>query len=184
VNDVQPAAVLDFWFAPGMDKCWFNSTPALDSDIKARFESVWQAGRDGKLAAWEDTAEGVLALVILLDQFPLNMYRDRPESFSTEAAARGVAARAIERGLDARIGSNQRRFFLYLPFMHSEELADQERALQLFEQAGLVGSLRIARHHRDIVARFGRFPHRNAILGRDSTPEEIAWLASPEGFNP
>lgn len=180
----QAQAVLDFWFAPGMEKGWFNSSPALDREIVERFEGVWRAGRDGELSHWEGSAAGALALTIVLDQFPLNMYRGLPASFSTEAAARAVAARAIARGLDAELDVGQQRFFLYLPFMHSEDLADQERALALFEQAGLRGSLRIARHHRDIVARFGRFPHRNAILGRDSTAEELAWLASPEGFNP
>jgi uncharacterized protein (DUF924 family) len=179
----SPTAVLDFWFAPEMEKCWFNSKPALDEEIAARFEPVWRAGRDGRLGSWEDTADGALALVIVLDQFPLNMFRNRPESFSTEAASRQVADRAIARGFDGQLTA-PRLPFLYLPFMHSEKLADQLRSIRLFEQAGLTDNLRFARHHHDIVARFGRFPHRNAILGRDSTPEELAWLASPEGFNP
>lgn len=183
MNPAQPAAVLDFWFAPGMEKRWFNSSAALDAEIAARFGELWQAGRDGALRAWESDAPGALALTILLDQFPLNMFRHRPESFSTEALARGVADRAIARGLDARLQA-PRLPFLYLPFMHSEDAADQARSVRLFEQAGLTENLRFARHHRDIIARFGRFPHRNAILGRPSTAEEIAWLASPQGFNP
>lgn len=178
-----PAQVLDFWFAPGMDKRWFNSTAALDAEIEERFGGVWFRAAAGELADWEGEADGALALVIVLDQFPLNMFRNRPESFTTEAAARGVAERAIARGLDAQL-ELKRLPFLYLPFMHSEDLVDQDRSVRLFEQAGLADNLRFARHHRDIVARFGRFPHRNAILGRDSTPQEIAWLASPEGFNP
>ena len=175
--------MLDFWFAPGMEKRWFRSTPALDGEIRERFEPLWEAGRDGRLVDWEGSADGALALVILLDQFPLNMFRNRPESFSTEAAARAVAGRAIARGVDRQL-EGPALAFLYLPFMHSEDLADQARSVQLFEAAGLTENLRFARHHRDIVARFGRFPHRNAILGRDSTGEELVWLASPEGFNP
>jgi uncharacterized protein (DUF924 family) len=177
------AELLDFWFAPGMEKRWFNSTPALDDQIAARFQTLWASGRDGRLAHWEQDADGALALVILLDQLPLNMFRGQPQSFSTETDARAVAQRAIDRSLDAQLAA-PRLPFLYLPFMHSEALADQERSVQLFEAAGLSENLRFARHHRDIVARFGRFPHRNAILGRTSTPEELAWLASPQGFNP
>jgi uncharacterized protein (DUF924 family) len=166
-----------------MDKCWFHSTPALDAEIRARFEALWRAGRDGELAHWEASPEGALALVVLLDQFPLNMFRNRPESFSTEALSREVADRAIARGFDKALQAPALAF-LYLPFMHSEHLADQDRSVQLFEQAGLADNLRFARHHRSIVARFGRFPHRNAILGRESGDAEVAWLNSPEGFNP
>ncbi len=179
----DPQMLLDFWFAPGMQKHWFRSTPALDREIGERFGDTWRAGRDGELAAWEQTPEGALALTILLDQLPLNMFRSHPDSFSTEAQARGVADRAIARDFDQDMPV-ERLQFLYMPFMHSESLADQGRSVALFEAAGLTENGRFARHHRDIVARFGRFPHRNAILGRPTTPEEAAWLASPEGFNP
>jgi len=121
--------------------------------------------------------------VVLLDQMPLNMFRGQPESFSTEAQSREVAGRAIERGLDQSLPDNQKAF-LYLPYMHSEALVDQDRSVELFERAGLRENLRWAKHHRGIVRRFGRFPHRNAILGRESTPDEIEWLASPDSFNP
>jgi len=183
MNHEDPQTLLDFWFAPGMQKRWFRSTPALDREIAERFADTWRAGRDGRLAAWEQTGDGALALTILLDQLPLNMFRGRPDSFSTEAQARAVADRAIARGFDQGMPA-ERLQFLYLPFMHSESLADQARSVALFEAAGLHENLRFARHHRDIVARFGRFPHRNAILGRRSTPEEAAWLASPEGYDP
>lgn len=183
MSAAEPSQVLDFWFAPGMDKRWFRSTPALDAQIGGCFEPLWRLARDGALADWETSAEGALALVILLDQFPLNMFRNRPESFSTEAMARAVAARAIARGLDREL-RGPALAFLYLPFMHSEDPADQARSVALFEAAGLTDNLRFARHHQAIVARFGRFPHRNAILGRDSTAEELAWLGSPEGFKP
>jgi uncharacterized protein (DUF924 family) len=133
------------------------------------------------LSHWSDTAEGALALTIVLDQLPLNMYRDRPESFSTEAAARTVAGDAVARGLDRDLGADQRAF-LYMPFMHSEDLADQERSVELFSQPGLEHNRKWARHHRDIIARFGRFPHRNAILGRANTPEEQDWLDSDDAY--
>lgn len=179
----EPQTLLDFWFAPGIQKHWFRSTPALDREIGERFCETWRAGRDGKLNDWEQTADGALALTIVLDQLPLNMFRGHPDSFSTEALARAVADRAIARGFDQDMPA-ERLQFLYMPFMHSESLADQVRSVALFRAAGLSENLRFARHHHDIVARFGRFPHRNAILGRPSTPQEEAWLASPEGFNP
>jgi len=120
--------------------------------------------------------------VIVLDQFPLNLFRGQPESFATEAAARFVADRAIARGFDRTLPPVQRQF-LYLPFMHGEALADQERSVRLYQQPGLEEGLRFARHHHDLIARFGRFPHRNTILGRASTAEERAYLASPEAFH-
>ena len=178
---MSPHDLLQFWFDPERQAHWFNSTPELDREIGARFGALWQQGRDGALAHWEATPEGALALVILLDQFPLNMFRGRPEGFATEAASRGVAARAIERGFDQAL-DDQGKAFLYMPFMHSETLADQDRSLALFDAAGLEANLKWARHHRDIVRRFGRFPHRNAILGRPHTPEEEEWLTSPEAF--
>jgi uncharacterized protein (DUF924 family) len=180
---MTPDDVLAFWFAPAAAKRWFRSTPAFDAELRSRFEALWQTARDGGLAPWEQTPAGALALVIVLDQLPLNMYRDQPVGYSTEAAAREVAARAIARGFDAGLDDRQKAF-LYLPFMHSEELADQDRAVGLFESAGLTDNLKWARHHRDIVRRFGRFPHRNAILGRESSAAELAWLASPEAFKP
>ncbi|ROR34441.1 DUF924 family protein [Inmirania thermothiophila] len=180
-RDPDPREVLDFWFDARVRGQWFRATPALDAEIRDRFEGLWRRAAGGGLAAWEATAEGALALVIVLDQFPLNMFRGRPEAFSTEALAREVAARAIARGLDAAL-DDAGRAFLYLPFMHSEDLRDQDRAVALFAAAGLEDNLRWARHHREIVRRFGRFPHRNAVLGRPSTPEEEAWLASPEAF--
>ena len=175
--------LLDFWFSADARDHWFNSTPEFDETLRQRYMDTWRQGRDGRLQDWEQGPDGALALVILLDQFPLNMFRDQPESFSTEAQSRAIASRAIESGFDAAL-PDDRKAFLYLPFMHSETLADQDRSVELFEAAGLDFNLKWARGHRDIVRRFGRFPHRNAILGRTSSPEEIAWLASPEGFNP
>ena len=175
--------LLDFWFSPESRERWFNATPEFDAQLRTAYEGLWQQGRAGMLPDWEATPEGALALVILLDQLPLNMFRDQPESFTTEALSREVAGRAIERGFDTG-HANEQKVFLYMPFMHSESLADQDRSVELFEQAGLADNAEWAAHHRDIVRRFGRFPHRNVILGRDSTPEELDWLASPDAFNP
>ncbi len=174
--------VLAFWFAESSKPLWFDSTPAFDRTLAERFLATYRAAAAGELADWEDTPSGALALVIALDQFPLNMFRGQPESFATEAAARAVADRAIARGFDRALAAEQ-RLFLYLPFMHGEALADQERSVRLYQQPDLEDSLRFARHHHALIQRFGRFPHRNAILGRASTPEEIAYLASPEAFH-
>ena len=178
----HPADVVAFWFAPDVRPLWFAATPAFDDALRAHFLSTYRAVAAGQLMDWETTAEGALALVIVLDQFPLNLFRGQPESFATEAAARAVADRAIMRGFDQALPPEQRQF-LYLPFMHSEALADQERSVRWYQQPGLEESLRFARHHRDLIVRFGRFPHRNAILGRISTPEERAYLASPGAFH-
>jgi len=180
---VSPETVLDFWFSAEAASRWFRATATFDTEIRQRFSPTWEAARAGKLGDWEQSALGSLALVVVLDQLPLNMFRGRPECFATEAQSRQVAERAIARGFDRQL-DERGKMFLYLPFMHSEVLADQDRAVALFEGAGLTDNLRWARHHREIVRRFGRFPHRNLILGRTSTPEEQTWLASPEAFNP
>jgi uncharacterized protein (DUF924 family) len=179
---IAPESVLAFWFSEPHRNLWFRSTDAFDAEIRERFEGTVQRALDGQLDHWSTTARGALALVILLDQFPLNMYRNRPESFAGEATARAIADQALSRGFDAQLNTVEKAFLL-LPFMHSEDLPDQERSVALFEAAGLENNLRWARHHQDIVRRFGRFPHRNAILGRNSTEEELAWLASPDAFH-
>lgn len=143
---------------------------------------LWQQAGAGELSAWESTPEGALALVIVLDQFPLNMYRGEALQFTTEAQARAVAGRAIEQGFDRQI-PHERLAFLYLPYMHSESLVDQDRSVMLLSQAGMEQNLVFARGHREIVRRFGRFPHRIRYLGRDSSPEELVWLASYAGFD-
>jgi uncharacterized protein (DUF924 family) len=174
--------VLNFWFSDEGEALWFRSTEPFDREIRDNFELLWRQGRDGKLSPWTQTPEGSLALVILLDQLPLNMFRDQPQSFASEQASRDVAHRAIEKGFDKQLDERQ-KCFLYMPFMHSEDLPDQNRSVALLEAAGMTESLRWAKHHRDIVARFGRFPHRNQILNRESTREELDWLGSG-GFNP
>ena len=177
----NPNDVLSFWFSQRARPLWFQATAELDREILERFLTTYEKAARGELGAWEATPAGATALVIVLDQFPLNMFRARPESFATEAVARAVAGRAIERSLDAQLPAEQRAF-LYLPFMHSEDLIDQDRCVKLCERAGLDESLKFACHHRDIIRRFGRFPHRNAILGRDSTLEELQYLSSTDTF--
>jgi uncharacterized protein (DUF924 family) len=173
--------ILDFWFSDSAKALWFNSTPAFDEEVHERFESLYQRAKGGQLDAWCDNAEGALAVCIVLDQFPLNMYRGRAESFAGESKARSVAKLAIDSGFDKNTSIDKRAFY-YLPFMHSENMADQNYSVTLFEQAGLTENLVYAKHHRDIIKRFGRFPHRNKILNRTSTPQEQEYLASRDGY--
>jgi uncharacterized protein (DUF924 family) len=171
---VGPTDVLAFWRAAGADK-WFKKDAAFDSEIAARFFAIWQAAAGGKLASWEDEPESALALMIVLDQFPRNMFRGQARTYAFDALARAVADRALARGFDRQVADDERQFF-YLPFMHSEELADQERCLQLAGSYGDQEFTKYAELHVDIIRRFGRFPHRNATLGRATTPEEQAFL--------
>lgn len=176
----KPEDMLEFWRDAGPKK-WFAKDDGFDAACVLRFEALWEAGAAGWLAAWEERADSALALVLLLDQMPRNMFRNTPKVYASDPQARGVASRAIARGFDRAIGEELRPF-LYLPFSHSEDLADQDRALKLYEGLDDAEQLKWARRHHGIVARFGRFPHRNAVLGRASTPEEIAWLAEDGAF--
>ena len=172
---VCPADILAFWQDAGPQR-WFARDDEFDSRVRARFLSVHEAAAAGLLAAWEETADGALVLLIVLDQFPRNMFRDRGRAYASDALARAVAARALARGFDLRFANPERRFF-YLPFMHSEYLADQERCVSLCAAAGDREGVDYAIVHADIIRRFGRFPHRNAVLGRATTAEEAAFLA-------
>ncbi|MEJ2360035.1 MAG: DUF924 domain-containing protein [Gammaproteobacteria bacterium] len=178
---VSARELIDFWFSERVAKFWFNSTPAFDDELRAHFADTYAAACRGELDDWQTSAEGALALVILFDQIPLNIYRGQSRSFASEERARRVASQAISRGLDQHLPGAQKAF-MYLPYMHSENLEDQETSVKLFTRAGLEKNLRFAHHHREIVRRFGRFPHRNAILGRESTAEEVAWLESKDAF--
>ena len=177
MNDAEdlatPQTVLAFWRAAGPDK-WFEKDPGFDAEIRRRFHATYEAAAAGKLA-WDGDAQGVLALVIVLDQFPRNMFRANARAFATDPLAREVASRAIARGFDQRVPTAERMFF-YLPFEHSENLADQERSLALSRQAGGGKTDKYAEIHADIIRRFGRFPHRNAVLGRATTPQEQGFL--------
>ena len=172
--ELDPGEVLTFWRSAGADK-WFNKHDAFDGEITTRFGALWNAAARGQLAGWEQTPEGALALVIVLDQFPRNMFRGLARSYEADPLARAVADRAILRGFDRWIRGPERRF-LYLPFMHSEHLADQERSLALARAYGDDDFTKHAAQHADIIRRFGRFPHRNVILGRATTAEEQAFL--------
>jgi len=168
------ADVVAFWRDAG-PKRWFEKDFAFDEEIRRRFYDLHEAAADGKLSAWERSAEGALALLLLLDQFPRNMFRNDARAFATDPMARAVAAGALVRGFDAKVAPELRSFF-YLPFEHSEDLADQERGIAFYKAAGDAENLKWAELHADIIRRFGRFPHRNAVLGRNTTPEERAFL--------
>jgi uncharacterized protein (DUF924 family) len=169
----SPEDVIGFWRAAGPRK-WFRKDADFDREITARFLAAHEAAAAGRLSDWQAAPDGALALLLLLDQFPRNMFRSNARAFATDALARAVAERAIAHGFDAAAPGPERIFF-YLPFMHSENPADQERSLALARQAD-GGNEKYARIHADIIARFGRFPHRNAVLGRTTTPQEQAFL--------
>ena len=173
--------VIQFWREAGPER-WFTRDDAFDETCRQRFLLTHEAAARGDLNEWELSAEGALALVLLLEQLPRNMFRGTRRAYRTDPAALMVADRAIERGYDRAVEPQFRRFF-YLPFMHSEDLGDQDRSVALNEAGGDPDTIKWARHHRDIIARFGRFPHRNAILGRESTPEEKAFLAEEDAFS-
>lgn len=168
------ADVLAFWRAAGEDK-WFKKDTAFDAEITSRFQALWRDAAAGALADWEAAPESALSLVLVLDQFPRNMFRSKAEAFASDALARAVAERAIARGFDQKVPAGERLFF-YLPFEHSESLADQERAVALIDALGSADLSRWAELHADIIRRFGRFPHRNSTLGRTNTPEEQEFL--------
>jgi uncharacterized protein (DUF924 family) len=173
---VSPAEVLTFWREAGSER-WFKADAVFDAEIRQRFLATHTAAAAGQLASWEESAAGALALVLALDQFPRNLFRGMARAFATDARARQVAKRAIGRGLDREFQPPLRNFF-YLPYMHSEKLADQERSIAYMRSIGDDNGSKFAEIHRDVIRRFGRFPHRNEALGRASTPEEIAFLES------
>ena len=167
------AEVVDFWSVAGFAR-WFGKDAGFDAAFRDRFLTAHEAVASGMLDAWSAMPEGALALVILLDQFPRNAFRDSPRMFATDAKALALAEAAIAAGHDMATGEPLRLFF-YLPYEHSEQLEDQQRAVELITPLG-GDLLRYAEIHRDVIARFGRFPHRNALLGRKTTPEEQTFL--------
>jgi uncharacterized protein (DUF924 family) len=166
--------VLAYWRALGPQR-WFMEDAAVDAEIRAKFEGLYTAALAGSLLDWDDDASGALAHVIVLDQFPRNMFRGNAAAFTAGPLARAAAGRAIAHGFDVE-AANAERLFFYLPYMHSEALADQERCRELCLAAGDEDTLKWAELHADIIRRFGRFPHRNAVLRRVTTPEEQAFL--------
>jgi uncharacterized protein (DUF924 family) len=174
----DPDEVLRFWFEELSPKDWFRKDSELDRRINDRFRETYEALRQGLPEPWLSRAEGYLAAILVLDQFPRNMFRGDSRAFATDAAALSLSKRAIAEGLDAEMGPDHRAF-LYMPFQHAETKADQARSVELFAALGKPVELDFAKRHKAIVDRFGRFPHRNAVLGRLSTAEEIAFLAEP-----
>jgi uncharacterized protein (DUF924 family) len=169
-----PTDIVTFWREAGPDR-WFADDHAFDLAVRSRFFATYEAAAAGGLAVWENSAEGALALILLFDQFPRNMFRGEARAFATDAMARAVAERALARGYDQATGSTMRPFF-YLPFMHSEALVDQDRCVRLYEALGDAEQLRYAREHRDVIEKFGRFPGRNRALARETTRAEREFL--------
>lgn len=172
MSDHWQDRVLQFWFGLTPSQ-WFGSDPALDDRVRELFHDLWSRKRELPADAFQEGPRAALAAVILFDQLPRNIFRGRADQFSTDHLALKIASGAVERGFDESLSTNERAF-LYLPFEHSEKLADQERAVLLFTAPGDPRYLDYARKHRDIIERFGRFPHRNAMLGRAPRADEIA----------
>ncbi len=177
---MNPAEIVSFWRAAGRRQ-WFNGGPAFDVECRSRFEAAHFAASRRELDDWASSAEGALALCLLLDQIPRNIFRNSGHAFATDGLALQHSRQAVDAGLDQQIEAELRAFF-YLPFEHSETLADQHRALELFEALGIEHYRRYAEAHLEVIERFGRFPHRNRALGRISTAEEQAWLDAGGGF--
>jgi uncharacterized protein (DUF924 family) len=169
-----PAEMIAFWREAGPER-WFTKDETFDETIRARFLKLHERAAAGELKDWENSAEGTFALLLLFDQFPRNMFRGTARAFATDELARAIAASALLKGFDAQVAPDMRSFF-YLPFEHSEDIADQERAIALYTAARDEEGLKWAQIHADIIRKFGRFPHRNPVLGRATTAEEQAFL--------
>ncbi len=186
--DTTPRDVLEFWFgAEGSPErgqprgVWFRKDPAFDESIRARFGGAVEAALAGAFADWDAVADGALARVVLLDQFTRNIHRDTPRAFAGDAKALALARSLVAAGQDRTLGPYE-RWFVYLPFEHAESLAAQDESVRLYTQLAQDGwpdALTWAKKHYDVIARFGRFPHRNDILRRASTPEEVEFLKQP-----
>lgn len=170
----DPEAVLTFWEEAGFEG-WYKKDDNFDADIRSTFGALHETARDGLLDHWSETPRGALALIIVLDQFSRNLFRNNSRAFENDSKAVAVARRAIAKGFDEEIEMPLKQFF-YLPFEHSEKPEDQAECIRLFKQTGDKEALKWAKIHADIIAQFGRFPHRNEILGRESTAAEEAFL--------
>ena len=175
---MQAQDILDFWFDPDHRSLWFAKSDEFDAKIRERFQTIHHQAIQAELWSWRKTAEGRLAEIIVLDQFSRNLYRDQPQAFAHDSMALMLAQEAISLQLDAQL-SPDHRSFLYMPFMHSESKLIHEFALKLFQRLGNEINLSFEKKHKLIIDRFGRYPHRNAILGRSSTPEELTFLTEP-----
>lgn len=175
---MQAQDILDFWFDPDHRSLWFAKSDEFDAKIRERFQTIHHQAIQAELWSWRKTAEGRLAEIIVLDQFSRNLYRDQPQAFAHDSMALMLAQEAISVQLDAQL-SPDHRSFLYMPFMHSESKLIHEFALKLFQRLGNEINLSFEKKHKLIIDRFGRYPHRNAILGRSSTAEELEFLTQP-----
>jgi uncharacterized protein (DUF924 family) len=173
--------VLGFWFGELTEKDWFGGSEELDARVRERFEELHASLAGDETIRTPQSGREALAAIILFDQMPRNMFRRTPEAFASDAVALSIARHAVDHQLDAGMSAQERQF-LYMPFMHSEVVADQERCVDLFRTLDNEEGLKYAIEHRDIVARFGRFPHRNKALGRQSTAEEISFLEGHAGY--
>lgn len=179
MTDVRPEDVIRFWMDDVGPEGWFAATEAMDAQIRDRFMAAWKAAAAGELDCWSLRPEGALALVILLDQFPRNMFRGSEAAYSSDRKALATAKQALSHGFDIQV-SEAERFMFYLPLMHSESITDQDRCVRLImTRMPKTGALPLkhAREHRDVIRRFGRFPRRNEPLGRSSTDAEQNWMA-------
>lgn len=174
----SPQTVLSFWFETLTPRQWFAKDAALDRHIAEAFGATLVAASRGELWAWRSSPRGRLAEILVLDQFSRNIHRDAPGAFAQDPQALVLAQEAVAQGADRHLEVPWRAF-LYMPYMHSESLAIHDQAVRLFDQPGLEENLRFEHRHREIIVRFGRYPHRNAILGRESTPQELAFLEEP-----
>ena len=174
----DPASILGFWFEDIDRSLWFKKDTGFDRLLIERYGALHAQATLGELYTWRESAQGRLAEIIVLDQFSRNMFRDRPKAFAQDGMALVLAQEAVRCGADAEL-SAQQRVFLYMPYMHSESLAIHETAVQLFTRNGIAGNLDFELKHKAIIERFGRYPHRNALLGRDSTPDELDFLSQP-----
>ena len=175
---ICPADVIDFWFRETAPRQWWTKDEGFDATVRERFAALHAAAAQGELFAWRTTAEGRLAEIIVLDQFSRNLHRGTPAAFAQDGMALVLAQEALAQGLDAQLEPAQRAF-LYMPYMHSESAAIHAQSVQLFAQPVVEGNLRFALQHQAIIERFGRYPHRNAILGRASSDEELTFLRQP-----
>jgi uncharacterized protein (DUF924 family) len=174
------ADILDFWFEETQPQQWFQTNPDFDTLVRERFTEAYDKAKMGILDDWRRDADGCLALCILMDQFPRNMFRGTPQAFATDGKALVVAKYAISKGFDQVLPPLKRRF-IYLPYEHSENLNDQRKSVELFEKMTKDDPLGLdyAQRHLKVIEKYGRFPHRNKILGRMNTPEEEEYLAQP-----
>ena len=170
--------VIDFWFNEISPAQWWVKDEAFDQEIRKRFLDIHQRANRGELYPWRTTAEGRLAEIIVLDQFSRNIFRDQPQSFASDALALILAQEAVSRQEDQNIAEN-RRSFMYLPYMHSESMVIHQQAVKLYAMLGNASNLEFELKHRDIIEKFGRYPHRNSILMRESSEEELAFLQQP-----